>query len=362
MGKRITTVLGDIAPEQLGKTSMHEHVLMNGRVLHDGWRRSYHGPLPMDPETPMSIENVGFIAHNGMCTYDAVDLQDEELMMGEVADFKEAGANAMTECSAIGLRCNMEGVKRIAAANGVHIVPCTGFYAQESLPPRYLHLEVEDYYKVMMDEVKNGIEGTGIYPGFVKIAMNGFTQTEENTLRAAARVAKETGLSLTVHPSWKVGADAVKVVEVVIEEGADPTRLVIAHVGSSFVECDLRKLVTMPEKWGLNLDTVHRLLSFGTTVCSEFLGQSVADELNGFISTNDFQRLAGFYALIKEGYASQIVLGTDLCCKMLTRRYGGQGYLRLWNFVIPTMTQFLGISERVIRQIFVDNPARMLAW
>jgi len=47
---------------------------------------------------------------------------------------------------------------------------------------------------------------------------------------------------------------------------------------------------------------------------------------------------------------------------MMTRRFGGQGYLRLFNFVIPTMRNYLNIGEPVIRKIFVDNPARVFAY
>jgi phosphotriesterase-related protein len=335
---------------------------MDGRVMHDQWRKGYGGTLPLAPDKPMCIEDVGFIAHNGMCTYDAVDLRDEALMTEEVSDFKAAGGDAMVECSAIGLRCDIYGIKRIAQATGVHVVACTGFYAEESLPVRYLNLPIEQYAKIMLDEVKNGIDGSDIYPGMLKIAMNGFTQTEENALRAAGRVAAETGLPVTVHPCWKAGAGAVEAVEALIEEGADPARVVVAHVGSSFVELDLKTLITRPESWKLSLETVRKILAMGANISTEFLGQSVADEMGGSVGTNDWQRLAGIYALIREGYAGQIMLGTDTCCKMLTRRFGGQGYLRLWRFVIPIMRDTLAIPERVIRRIFVENPAKLLAY
>jgi phosphotriesterase-related protein len=357
------TILGPIQEGELGWTSMHEHILMDGRVLHEKWREKLRVPPPVDPDMPMSIENVGFISHNGMATYDAVDLRDEHLMTQEAADFKAAGGESMVECSAIGIRCDIQGVRRIAEANGIHVVGCTGFYAEESLPRRYLGLSAAEYAAVMIDEVDHGMEGTDMYPGVLKIAINNFTRTEENTLRATGRAAAETGLSITLHCCWKPGADPVAAIKILKEEGADPTRVVIAHVGGSFVESDLRALVTRPdESWRLKLDSVRRILDLGANICTEFLGQNLADDLTGYVGTTDWHRLAGLYALIREGYAGQIVLGTDTCCKMLTRRFGGEGYLRLWNFVIPTMRNILDIPNRVIEKIFVENPARILAY
>ena len=47
--------------------------------------------------------------------------------------------------------------------------------------------------------------------------------------------------------------------------------------------------------------------------------------------------LAGLVALLRAGYAAQLVLGTDTFMKLLLRRYGGEGYGRLCSFVVPTL-------------------------
>jgi phosphotriesterase-related protein len=360
MVKKIMTTAGPIAPEELGWTSMHEHILMNGRVLRNNMKPIENPPIP--PEEPMSIENVGLISHNGMLTYDAVDLQDEALMLAEVGDFKAWGGDAMPEVSAVGIRCNVPGVKRIADATGVKVVACTGFYVRASWPEEWRDREFEDYRAFMMSEVRDGIEGTGVFPGLVKIATSQLEPDEERALRAGARVAAETGLSLTIHPSRKVGVGPAELVGIAKEEGLAPERVVVAHMGSGFVEKDLKTLVTRPESWKLNLDEARRLLDTGATFCTEFLGQNVADEIGGTVGSTDWQRLAGVYALIDEGYQDQIVLGTDTCAKMLTRRFGGEGYLRLLRFVLPTMRDILNVHERVLRKIFVENPARILAY
>ncbi|MDL2218158.1 hypothetical protein LJC27_05815 [Christensenellaceae bacterium OttesenSCG-928-M15] len=361
MAKKIMTVTGPISPEQLGKTSMHEHVLMNGMVMQHS--KTWLDKIPLAPDTPLQMDNIGLISHNGMMTYDAVDMRDEELMIAEVGDFKAAGADSMLEVSAVGIRADVAGVKRIAVKNDVQVVTCTGFYISQSWPEQFKGMSVKQLREFMLGEVKNGIEDTGVYPGVVKIGMDAYSPDEQNALRAAAQVAKETGLSLTIHPSDRVGADAITNVEAVIKEGLDPSRVVIAHVGSSIVEHSLKTLITDPSSWKFDITHVQRLVDMGVTVCTEFLGQNVADELgSATIGTTDHQRMALIYELVKRGHADQIVLGTDTCAKMLTRRYGGEGYLRLWNFVIPLMRKILGMSEYCIDQIFVENPKRILAY
>jgi len=52
----------------------------------------------------------------------------------------------------------------------------------------------------MMAEIEEGMEGTGVKPGHVKIAIEeDFSKPEVTALVAGARVAKRCGFSLTVH-------------------------------------------------------------------------------------------------------------------------------------------------------------------
>ena len=50
---------------------------------------------------------------------------------------------------------------------------------------------------------------------------------------------------------------------------------------------------------------------------------------------------------LNEGYGEKIVVGTDVFLKIMTRRYGGHGYVRLQNYVVPTL-QRIGVSPDLI--------------
>ncbi|MCP4749787.1 MAG: hypothetical protein GY866_02750 [Proteobacteria bacterium] len=69
----------------------------------------------------------------------------------------------------------------------------------------------------------------------------------------------------------------------------------------------------------------------------------------------------GPVSLIKAGYSSQIVLGTDTFIKTLLRSFGGEGYCRLTDDVVPTLTR-IGISDTDIQAITVDNPGKLLSF
>jgi phosphotriesterase-related protein len=87
--------------------------------------------------------------------------------------------------------------------------------------------------------------------------------------------------------------------------------------------------------------------------------------MTGYVRVNEWQRLGGLMALIKLGYSPQLVIGTDTYLKILTRRFGGEGYCRLTKFVVPFLTKYLDVHDRVsdfdIRQMTLENPVRLLA-
>jgi len=84
-------------------------------------------------------------------------------------------------------------------------------------------------------------------------------------------------------------------------------------------------------------------------------------EVFGRFDIPDMVKMAGLVSLIKDGYSDQIVIGNDIYQKIMTRRYGGHGYCRILDFVVPTLRQ-MGIKEEDIEKIIVENPARMLQY
>ena len=87
----IMTVCGPIAPEELGFTSMHEHILWDGRVYRQKYEAMLPDGLPVAADDPVTLENVSLLEHCFIMSWDACSMHDEELMTAEVADFKASG-------------------------------------------------------------------------------------------------------------------------------------------------------------------------------------------------------------------------------------------------------------------------------
>jgi phosphotriesterase-related protein len=359
----IMTVLGPIAPEELGFTSMHEHILYDGRCF----RNRFEAYLPPDPpvkaDEPVALHNLGRLKHGFIMSWDAIVMKDEEVMAAELGDFKAEGGSAAVDMSTPGLRIDPLSTQRVSRASGVHVVITTGLYSRDSWPERFHQMGVDEMEAYMLDEVENGLEGTDVRPGHVKVAIEeDFAEPEVNALRAGVRVARRTGFSITVHQGRALPPEAgLKIADLLAEEKMDMDRAVIAHNDARFVGHNLQKLILEPEGWRLNLETARALLERGLNLSVDCFGHYWDAEVLGDCAITDWQRMAGLVALIQEGHARQLVLGTDTFVRFLLRRFGGDGYCRLTGFVVPTLKS-VGVSEEEIRQITVDNPARILAY
>ena len=359
----IMTVRGPVAPEALGFTSMHEHTLYDGGFF----RTRFEAFLPPDPpvalDEPLRLDNLGLLKHAFILSRDTLVMKDEAVMAAELADFKALGGSAVVDMSTPGLRWDALALRRVSEASGVHIVATTGLYSMDSWPARFHGMGVSELVAYMQDEVRRGLDGTGVLPGHLKIAIEeDFCEPEVNGLRAAARVAGETGLSLTVHQGMRLGPDCgVRIAALLAEEGMDPRRTVIAHNDAKFASRNLDQLILDPAARGINTEIAEQLLDRGFNLSVDCFGHYWDAEALGFTGVPDWARMAGLVTLIRKGYAEQLVVGTDTFIKFLLRRYGGEGYGRLLTFTAPTLRR-VGIAEEDIARVTVGNPARILAY
>lgn len=358
--QQITTVLGPIAPKALGFTSMHEHILLDMTF----YRQEFGSTIPPDlvasGDDRLKLENIGLTKRNFIALTDNLIVDDEETMTAEVSDFRTSGGCAMVDMSVPGLRLNIPAIQRISRKTGVHVVATTGLYGEYSWPEKLREITTQGYADHMLKEIKDGIDDTGIKPGHIKVGITDMNKQQERLLRAAARVATETGLSITVHPGNGIGSDGRGIIKILVQEGMDLGRVIIAHAEKAVFERDLRTLVLQPGSWHPRLDRATAILDRGANLSFDNFGHYWGRESIGLVLETDWQRLAGLVALIENGYSPQIVLGTDTCMKMLVRRYGGEGYCCLTKFVVPTLRD-LGVSDYDIRQMAIENPARLLA-
>ena len=365
---QINTVCGPIRPEELGLTSMHDHILCDASIFRV--RAKNLGIVtenpPFDPNDRLSLGNRGRIRHNMALAWDNLRLDDQEVALGEVADYKAAGGSAIMEVSVPGLRSTSQDVlalRRISETTGVHIVAATGLYSEDSWPERFRQMTIDQYADYMQEEIENGIGDTGIKPGQIKVAYEGPTPQADMFLRAAVRVSRESGLSLQIHKGMFLTPDDVPniILPILAEENANPERTILCHMQTMVGGFNLMNLVSDPTAVPFNLGLLREILDKGYNICIDTFGHDWELESLGILNSPDWYLMAAVFALVKAGYAKQIVLGNDVFQKMELCRGGGHGYTRLPGYVVPAL-QVVGMSEVDTRQMTVDNPARILAF
>ena len=169
--------------------------------------------------------------------------------------------------------------------------------------------------------------------------------TEETVLRGAGRANNDLGAPISVHIyNFRPNRLAHHVLDVLEEEGADLTKVAICHMDS---RPDIPYITSVADRGAyVEFDT------FGI----EFY-------IDGLMSqwARDTERIALVKEMIERGYTKQILLSHDVCWKTLMVKYGGWGYAHISSNIEPRM-RYVGISDRDIQTMRVENPARWLAY
>ena len=303
----IQTVLGPIEPADLGVTLMHEHTLV------DAWE------------------------WGGRLGYDST-VDDEELLVEELAFYRDAGGSALVDVTPIGLRRDPSGMRRLARATGLHIIMGCGWY-RERVYPAYIHeLSTNALADMLVKELEEGVEG-GIRPGIIgEIGTERFhvTPAEEKVFRAAARAQRATGATVTTHTTH-FGDLAHEQMDILLEEGVPPERIVIGHLGE---RRGVKGELAIAERGVyVEIDHVGRPASAGTQP--------------------EWRRARNVAELVRAGYLERVLISMDICANSLLRWNGGHGFDYLLTTFVPLLREE-GLTDQEIRIILVDNPIRVL--
>jgi len=195
----IQTVTGPIPPERLGWTLVHEHVLV------DFIGAEQAGPHRYDVEEVLRV------------------------VLPYLERLRQAGGQTLVECTPAFLGRDPRLLRRLSEASGVQILTNTGLYKEPYLPPYAFTEGADELAQRWIREAEEGIEGTGIRPAFIKIAANEgkLLPVQEKILRAAARTHRRTGLPIHSHTTQ--GPVAMRQLEVLEEEGVEPSAFVWVH-------------------------------------------------------------------------------------------------------------------------------------
>lgn len=315
--KMVPTVTGNIPVEQLGKTLAHEHVFVVG----EEFRQNYQADWDEEEKIAQAVRDLN--------------------------ELKSLGIDSILDPTVVGLGRYIPRIQRIAEQIDLNIVVATGIYTYNEVPfqfhysgPGLLFDVPEPMTEMFVNDIENGIAGTGVKAGFLKCAIEeqGLTPGVERVMRAVAQAHVRTGAPITVHTNVhnRSGLEAQRVLR---EEGADLTKVVIGHSGDS-----------------ANLDYLMELADAGSILGMDRFGLDVLLPFE--------QRVDTVAELAKRGYADRMVLAHDASCfidwfdpQAKAQAVPNWNYRHISEDVLPALLE-RGVSEEQIQTMLVDNVRR----
>jgi phosphotriesterase-related protein len=262
---------------------------------------------------------------------------------------RAAGISTIVDLTTYDVFRDIGFLEEISRKSGLHMIAATG---QRFFPPNVASVTmpartIEGLAAFFTREIRQGIDGTAIKAGVIKIGVIGGKPTalEETGLRAGARAARATGAPIRIHTRAADRAGE-KLAPILESEGIDPARVSFDHSDDSG-EMDYF-LGLVKRGYSLGMDHVHRGLS------PQFKPA--------------FKRRADcIRQLCDAGFAGKLFLSQDV-------EFGGSllpedakewrdtidppdGLLFTTRKLIPYLGH-IGVTERDIHTMTVENPRR----
>lgn len=314
----VQTVTGPLDASKLGFTLSHEHVCACTPDYWEKWSGAVGGRAGLVSRVVEIVESV-----------------------------RADGVDTMVDLSPYDVGRDIRLIEEVSKKSGLQIIACTGqhLYPPASLTERTV-AELTTYF---VGEIEQGIDGTGIKAGVIKVATDlyGVTPVVERALRAAARASKATGVPIETHTHARLRMGE-RQAEIFEAEGVDPARVCLGHSDDSD---DMDYLTGLAKRgYTLGMDHVNRGLKSDSRVPWQKRAECIRQ-------------------LVDAGFADRLFLSQDVVLGAALLPPEGQGDREKNNpdgmrfnarRLIPWLKQ-AGVPERAIHAITVDNPRRFFS-
>jgi phosphotriesterase-related protein len=312
MSTSINTVTGPIAPEQLGRTLMHEHVFVE-----------YGGPSSDSVRPGPRRDEIISI-----CS-------------GYIEQIRAFNITALVDPTTIDLGRNAALLADIAAKTGFTIICATGIYSTATYVRMRERLGGSPgaVAGMFIKELTEGIDNTGIKAGIIKVVTGGYgiSREEHELLLAAAKASVATGAPIITHTEGILGDEQQRILT---RAGVPAQRIIIGH------SCLSR-----------NFD-YHRSIARG--------GSYLAFDRFGMPGMPDEVRAASMLKLLDAGCVAYLMVSHDSVWYWVDGPTIGVGAYKNWvptNFferVIPLL-HYGGATDEQIEMILSENPQRFFS-
>jgi phosphotriesterase-related protein len=305
-GGFLNSVTGPLPLDKLGLTLMHEHVL------------------------------VDFIGADKITSgrYNPVDVFHAALPHLKKAF--SVGCRTLVECTPAYLGRDPALLRRLSEASGVQIITNTGYYSanrNKHVPAHAFAESAADLARRWSMEFLNGIEGTGIKPGLIKIGVDKGPLTEigRKLVMAAALTHRRTGLTIASHTGD--GAAALEQIDLLAAEGVSPSAFIWVHAQNE------------------KRSEVHRAAA----------DKGAMLEFDGVSESSAGEHIALVKSMVEAGHIGQTLISMDAGWYHVGEPNGGN--YRGYDYLLTGFLALLrsaGIEERQIQALLVENPRETL--
>lgn len=301
------TISGRVPVNAMGKTLIHEHILVDfigaDRISPDRWKA-------------------------------------EEVIrkvLPYLLEIKQQGVNTFMDCTPAYLGRDVKLLKELSSRSGLQILTNTGYYGavgNKYLPSMAFTESVEQISDRWIREFENGIDGSGIRPGFIKIGVDPghLSILHQKLIQAAGRTHLQTGLTICSHTG--MSTPAFEQIEVLKNMKVSPSAFVWTHAQNE-PDSSLHVKAAKTGSW-ISLDGM---------------------------GWGDIKKYAEQLRVLKgAGCLDRVLISHDAGWYKPGEPDGGSftGYTKIFNELIPMLTQS-GFTNRDLKQLLVHNPARAFA-
>ena len=316
MADHVHTATGKMAVNDLGRTLVHEHVLIG----FPGWF--------MDARQPP------FKRADAMAR-----------VVDAFAEIRGHGVKTVIDPCPMDLGRDVEFCAEVSQKTGINLICATGVYVESmGIPFSMKDLSVDAIAEGFIKEIEDGVAATGIRCGVIKIATGDgkVSDYERKMLTAAAKAAKATGAPLISHTeNCTCGHDQI---DICTGEGLPASHMIVGHSDGADDHPYQKSLADRGAYVGFD--------RFGLTV------GAVSDEV----------RMKNLKALVDCGHIERVVVSHDNVACWLGA-YGGEDPYEL-NKIMPNwkMTNLfenifpelkrMGLTDAQLDTIICENPKR----
>ena len=318
----INTVTGTTTPEKLGRTLSHEHLLIGYPV----WQAdTLHPGKTLDEAFPICVD--------------------------KIEEMKDAGYTSMVDPCPNDLGRDVEFMAKVAQKTNFQIICATGLYKQSEGGTPYWKFRgnfgdnVEAMAELFASELTEGIGGTGVKAGIIKVATGQpeITDYEKTILTAAAKAAAETGAPITTHTDDGLLGDEQQ--RILTDGGVPAERIIIGHsCGTSDLDYHM-----------------------GIARNGSYLG---FDRFGLEMMRPDAERVSSLLRLLSSGAGDRVVVSHDsVWCwrgEPIPELALFEEMSKIWNplhfttRIVPKLKEG-GATDEQIETLLVDNPRRFFS-